>query len=460
MKIKNKLTLLFTLIVAAILVSFGCAIFFTYSFLREIEFYNRLKDKAYKTAELLYDVKEINSNILQIVDKHDITTLHEEEVIIYDTTFKQIYKSGEEYIHLPEKVLKKITIKKEIKLIDGDRETVGVKAKTKHGNVYIIASAVDYWGLQKARNLLIILIVGGMISVVIVYFAGLSFATNALAPISIVVSEVGAITASNLNLRLNEGNKQDELAQLSITFNKMLSRLEESFEMQRNFVSNASHEFRTPLTAIKGQIEVALLSERSIEEYKATMQSINEDISYLTAIVNGLLELAKVSSDESAFKLDYVRIDELIWQCRSDVMKKQPEYNVKVAFQNFPEDDDDTLIVSANESLLKTAFTNLIDNACKFSENHTVEILIVILKEEIKVLFMDTGAGIPAEDLPFIFQPFYRSRASKRTTGYGIGLSLVEKIVKLHKGNIEVNSTSGVGSIFTISIPHRRKLVS
>ena len=454
MKIRLKLTILFTAIVAAILLVFSFSIFYFYSLFREIEFYERLKDKADKTAELLFEVAEINEEILQIVDKHDITTLSAEEIMMYDINHNLIYKSGKEYIHFPNSALDNIRRRKEIRFRNGDRETVGILTSIKQKDIIIIASAIDQFGYKKLDNLLLILSSGWLLSVVIIFFAGRYFSSNALAPITEVVDQVDLITASNLNMRVNGGNGQDEIAQLAAKFNKMLERLEEAFIMQRNFVSNASHELRTPLTSITGQIEVTLMQDRTGEEYSHTLHSILEDINGLTKMSNGLLELARVSADQALFKLIAYRIDELVWQTRSEIVKKHADYKVNVEFENFPEEEQE-LLIEGNVNLLKTALINLMDNACKFSPNHTVDVLLIFTNSEIKMLFMDTGIGIPKEDLAHIFQPFYRSQKNRPIQGFGIGLSLVEKIVKLHKGSIEVNSTENRGTIFTVSLPKK-----
>ena len=451
MKIRLKLTLLFGVVVAAILLIFSFSIYYFYSLFREIEFYERLKDKAFETVELLTEVKTIDQGILKIIDKHDLTTLYGEEVIMFDLNFNTMYKSGEEYLHFPQSLLKEIFAKKEIRLRNGDRETIGVLVQEGKNSYIVVVSAIDKFGYSKLDNLILILSIGWSLSVGLVFLIGYFFSENALHPISVVIKQVDKITASNLNTRVDEGNGKDEIAQLGKTFNNMLNRIEDAFIMQKNFVSNASHELRTPMTAISGQIEVALMQKRSEEEYQKTMLSILEDVRKLTKMTNGLLELAKISSDEYGFRPEKQRIDDLIWQTRSDLLKKHPDFTVKVDFENFPEEEDN-LYILGKENLLMTAFINLMENACKFSTNKTVNVLIIIFFNKIQILFMDNGIGISKEDLPFIFQPFYRSSQTRKVSGYGVGLSIVERIIRLHKGIIEVNSAENVGTIFTVTL--------
>ncbi|MFN0049609.1 MAG: sensor histidine kinase [Cytophagales bacterium] len=451
MKIRIKLTLIFGILVGAILLLFSFSIFYFYSLFREIEFYGRLKDKAQETVELLTEIKTIDANILKIIDRHDLTTLYGEQVMMYDLDLNLLYKSGKEYVKFPVSFLLDIKIKKEIRLHNGGRETIGIKLQDLGKEFIIIVSAIDKYGYQKIDNLLLILSIGWFTGVLLVFIIGFYYSESALKPIADVVEQVDKITISQLNLRVNEGNGKDEIAQLAKTFNSMLVRLEEAFLMQKTFVSNASHELRTPMTAITGEIEVTLMQKRPVEEYEKVLSSILDETKNLTQMTNGLLELARLNANENAFSQEQLRIDELIWASRSDLSKKNPNYYVKVEFQNFP-DDEQPLFIRGNANLLKTAFLNLMENACKFSNTKSAELLVVLFFNKVQIVIMDNGIGIPKADIQYVFQPFYRSIKSRSVVGYGIGLSLVDRIIRLHKGIIEVNSTENVGTIFTITL--------
>jgi len=449
MKIRIQLTLLFGLVVAAILLLFSLSIFYFYSLFREIEFYERLRDKAEETVELLTKIKTIDEDILKIIDKHDLTTLYGEEVMMYDFDLKLLYKSGVENVRFPVSFLANIKLKNELRLLAKNRETIGIKINDVGKAYIVVVSAIDIFGYQKINNLLLILSIGWLSGVILAFIIGYYYSESALKPIADVVKQVDKITVSRLNLRVHEGNGKDEIAQLAKTFNSMLVRLEEAFLMQKTFVSNASHELRTPMTTIVGEIEVTLMQKRPVQEYEKVLSSILDETRNLTKMTNGLLELARVSSTENSFNQSPVRIDELIWASRSDLAKKSPEYYVKVAFQNFP-DEEQPLYIRGNTNLLQTAFSNLMENACKFSKSQTAEVLVILFFNKVQILVMDNGAGVPKEDIPFIFQPFYRSMKTRAVAGYGIGLSLVEKIITLHKGSIEVSSVENVGTIFSV----------
>jgi signal transduction histidine kinase len=252
---------------------------------------------------------------------------------------------------------------------------------------------------------------------------------------------------------VSEGNGKDEIAQLGMNFNHMLHRLETAFTMQQQFVNSASHELRNPLASITSQLQMMLEKRRTQEEYEQSLRSLLEDTQTLVALTNGLLLLAQSDMDKQRLLFNKVRIDELLFAAQNELHKAQPKYHFIFEYGTLPEDDT-LLLIHGNDQLLKTAFTNLMDNACKFSANHTVNIRIGVEKNTLQVAFSDSGEGIPVEDQPLIFTPFYRGRhATSHVPGYGIGLALCQRIVAFHRGSIKLESVSGKGSCFTIQLP-------
>lgn len=255
-----------------------------------------------------------------------------------------------------------------------------------------------------------------------------------------------------MNQRLSNGYTNDEIGQLTSTFNKMLERLESSFNTQKRFVSNASHELRNPLTAINGQIDVALMKDREKDEYKKTLQLVSKDIKNLRTLTNNLLELA--NNDETFIQhFEEIRIDEILWNIRDEMVKQKPDIIILVNYEK-PTDSEKYLICKGDEKLLKTAFMNIIDNACKFSNDKSVEIKITPEKTNIILFFSDKGIGIPETYLKHVFEPFYRGSNTTGIPGNGIGLSLVQKIIKLHSGKIFIRSKLNEGTTVELVLPN------
>jgi signal transduction histidine kinase len=249
-----------------------------------------------------------------------------------------------------------------------------------------------------------------------------------------------------------EGTENDEISKLAHTFNNMLERLETAFKMQKNFIANASHELRTPLTTITGQLEVALMNVRTNTEYENIMYSVLEDIKNLNTASNRLLLLAQASSETSEIDFRPVRIDDVVWQGVAELRKRNPDYHVSVSLDDAFKDEVQ-LTVMGNEQLIKTALVNLIDNGCKYSAKHRIHVNIYPAEQQVRLSFLDRGVGIVPADLPHIFEPFYRGKNTGSVRGHGIGLSLVERIIRLHRGRIQVFSELGKGTTFEVAFP-------
>lgn len=453
MEIRKKLTYQFVSIVAVILLFSLAAIYILFAESRKEEFYDRLSKKAILAAQMLIDIAEIDADLLRKIEKNNPLSLSNEKIIIYDYKNKVLFSSDEDsIIKISPDLINKVRLYDEIKLKQKPYEMIGQFYKGQYDRIVVFAAATDIYGMKKLVKLRFILLIVFIVSLAIVYFSGRIYAARALKPVSKIISEVDNISISNLNRKIDEGNGKDELAQLANTFNKMLQRLETAFRTQKNFIANASHELRTPLTILTGQLEVLLLKKRNTEEYHQTLHSILDEIKNLNHISDRLLLLAQTSSDFSESGFVPFRIDEPLWQAQTEITKRNCDYIVSI---NFSEkiDNDEILHVFGNDLLLKTAFGNLMENACKYSDNHKVDVCLDIVDDFIKINFSDSGFGISNDELKMIFQPFYRGKNQINIKGHGLGLSLVEKIVLLHKGTIEVESEVGKGSVFTIILP-------
>ena len=314
----------------------------------------------------------------------------------------------------------------------------------------IIAS--DNLGINQLNRLREILLIGWLLSLVLVSVAGWQFANDAIKPVADIIDQVNNISAGNLHEKVKVGREKDELALLAETFNQMLTRLEIAFVAQKNFVSHASHELRTPLALIMSEAELSLMKERSPREYQDALKGIRAEAGEMNELVNRLLELAR--TDENAFKVSFskIRIDEVLWQAKTSTEQKNPGYHVNVSYEKIP-DDEEQLKRFGDESLLRTAFVNLMDNACKYSDDKTVHVSLETGNDQIRIYFRDSGVGIAPAELPYIFDTFYRSDATITKAGYGIGLALTKRIINMQGAAIEVSSALGSGTTFTITFP-------
>ncbi|WP_152981514.1 ATP-binding protein [Hymenobacter sp. AT01-02] len=281
-------------------------------------------------------------------------------------------------------------------------------------------------------------------SIVVIYIAGRVFAGKALAPIAAVNDQVDRITTQDLHLRVNEGisNEQDEITRLARTFNRMLERLEDGFETQRTFVSNASHELRTPLTATIGELQVLLNREREPAAYREGLASVLYELQQLKLLINNLLDLTQTNSGNT----EEIRLDELLWEVREALAPDQ-RLRVHITLGELPEEADQ-LEIKGNRQLLSRALVNLLDNALKYSpENQPVEVQFNYRHGQRQIRVQDHGIGIGEKELPQIFQPFFRADNARAVTGHGVGLPLARKIVQLHGGELRISSQLGAGTL-------------
>jgi signal transduction histidine kinase len=452
MKIRHRLTLLFTAITALLMALFAGFIYIHAAENREDEFFKRLRQLASTKANLLLDAK-VAPETLQLIYKNTRDALFQEEVAIYDTRFNLLYHDAVEIDIVKEtpEMITRILEEKQIEFYQDDWQVIGFLFEHGGREYVITAAAYDEYGYTKLFNLRISLLasLAGVISLLML--AGYFFARNALKPVSNIVSQVEEITATNLDLRLKEGNGKDEISELTFTFNNMLDRLEQSFDAQKQFVSNISHEIRTPLAAIIGELEIARSRQRSPDDYEQAIDMALHDAKRLSRLSTSLLDLAKASYDQSEITLKEVRIDEVLLDAARQVQQANPDYKIHISFE--PDDQDEvSLSILGNEYLLTVAFANLMENGCKFSSHKEVKVSISFSQHTSMIRFADQGIGIPDHEKDKIFTSFYRGQNKSFAEGSGIGLFLTHKIILLHKGQISVSS-SAEGTSFTVRIP-------
>lgn len=453
MQIRTRLTLQFLLLGGLIMIIASLAIYYFSASFRKDDFSTLLRNKARNTAKLLLDAKTIDADRVMLIERDNPVKFQDEKIIILNFLNDIIYSSDENgEIVVTNEILEKIRLGLKVEYRQEPYDVVGTLVLSKLDRFVVVVAAVDSQGFLYLRKLRTILIVVSLVSLLIIFAAGWFYSGRALKPISEVIKNVEDISITSLNLRVPEGNGTDEIGKLARTFNRMLERLEESFAMQKDFIANASHELRTPLTSINGQLEVLMMKDRSADDYRTALASVLEDIKSLINLSNRLLLIARTSAESPGYMYKKVRIDEIIWQAREEIMRFNNEYHINISIDNSLTDSDQMLILG-DESLLKVAATNLIDNACKYSQDKSVNIKFEPGEKWIAVAFEDRGIGISEEDQKKILEPFYRGTNAMSVHGTGIGLALVNRIVRNHNGSIHISSKTGKGTRVILTFP-------
>lgn len=450
MNIRNQLTLLFTLLTGAILLLFSILIYWSVAAENEREFYSTLKNEAITKATLLQETT-VDAQTLQTIYLNNRAILYEVEVAIYSPDFELLYHDAVEIDFVKEtpEMIHEIIRYGEIRFVQDGWNVIGFRHEH-NGEVFAItAAAFNESGLNKLSSLRHTLTIIWISSLIMLFLVGRFLAGRALKPVSSMIDNVEQITATNLDLRIQTGSNVDEIAELAVTFNAMLDRLEDSFDAQKLFVSNIAHELRTPLAAIIAELELALNKDRQTDEYKQAIQYVLEDARKLSRLSSGLLDLAKASYDKTEIHFEELRIDEVIVDARNEIIRNHPGYEVNIMMDDDFESDVN-LTLMGNEYLLKVAFMNIIENGCKFSEPPECSIHIEGLNTGVQITIADAGIGVSPDEIPNIFSPFYRGTNAPTGSGHGIGLALTKKIVDLHRGSIQLESTLQEGTRFIV----------
>ena len=314
----------------------------------------------------------------------------------------------------------------------------------------LIQVAASLEPVETARSRFLFILLGlAPLALLVAGVGGWFLARRALAPVDAMVDAARRIEAEDLSRRIEATGTQDELGRLAAVLNDMLGRLERSFAAVSQFSADAAHELRTPLTILKGEIEVALRSSPAAEEYRRVLTSCLEEVDRLSALVEDLLFLARSEGGSVRVTQAPVNLAEIVAEAAPALQALADTAGVILSIP-----PSAPAQVRGNASMLFRLIFNLGENAIKYTPaGGCVTITLTQSGNEVGLEVRDTGPGIPPEDLPHIFDRFYRADRARGRGGVGLGLALVRSIVSLHGGDITAHSTPGLGSRFRVVLP-------
>ncbi|ANW95638.1 histidine kinase [Wenyingzhuangia fucanilytica] len=448
MKTQTKILIFSTSIFLSYILIFSGFIYYSISDYTYTDFYKRLEIRAITMAKIELEshksvemVKEIRQDFLE--------KLPNESIVVLELNKDTIIKTG---LNVPKSFIEEIKLNERAFYHNESIFHSGIKYITKGKEYLVIVSAKNEYSIKLVKYLRNLLIVALGFSVLILGFLVYVFSRRIMRPIKKMVSEIKIISTENLNFRLVEPKNNDELKVLAAAFNDMLNRLETSFETQKNFISNASHELNTPLTSIIGEAEVVLSKERTVNDYINSLNTILESAGKLNKKTKALLFLAQTGYNGKIQQVNGLRMDELVIDVKTTVEKIYPEAQIHLNFDLLP-DNPDTLKVKGNEQLLHLAISNVVMNACKYSDFKKVDLAVLVINQQVIVRVRDEGIGIPKEEIQYIYDPFFRASNTSEYGGYGIGLPLTRNVMKIHNGIIVVNSDQNKGTTIELRLP-------
>jgi len=451
MRTRYKIASLLVITFTTLILAFSAFLYYFVEQYAYQDFYKRLKTRCLITSKINLN-NESNQKFLQQFKGEYLERLENEKDYVLElkttTSIAKIAKANK----LNEEFLNQILQKGKTSFQDKNQFYYGIKVTNAGKNFIVITTASNYYYNNHMNYFLQILIASILI---VIFFSSLIaywLSKNLINPVKQISEKVNSIGTENLFLRLEGEEKEDELGELIRTFNDMLRRLETSFETQNNFISNASHELNTPLTSIIGEADVTLARDRSTEEYKEALENILEEAEKLDKKIKALLYLAQTGFNSKNLEFKKVRIDQLLFDVQETMKKIYPINKIHIDLSSLP-DSPEKLKIKGNEHLLHLAVSNILINACKYSNNEIVDVSIGWSSTHIIILIVDRGIGIPENELEYIYDPFFRASNTSNYEGYGIGLPLTRNIIKIHGGELIVSSKNNEGTTVKIKIP-------
>lgn len=452
MSLRARLTLLYTSLLGGILLLFGVAVYLIISFL--------LIAQVDLALQKTFTEFEENTNLKSVVNM-EVLTLPTLELTgnvlaqVWDTRGQlRLTNYGAENAQPfdPLGLQSKVPIYRSVYINDVHLRVLSVPLLLGTRPMATIQLATSLLLVDETLNLLVtVLLMGSVIAMAIAGVVGWLTTRRALAPLESVTQTALRITrADDLSRRISyQGPPDDEVGQLIHAFNQTLHRLENLFNSQRRFLADVGHELRTPLTVIKGNVD---LMQRFGEADEESLTSIENEVDRLTRMVGDLLLLAQAESGKLPLDKHVVELDTLMLEALNQ-MNILAREKVQLHLGEI-----DQVLVCGDQDRLKQVLLNLIGNAINYTpQGGTVTLSLGKDQEEAILTIKDTGQGIPEEDIPHVFERFYRAEKSRTRSrdgkGFGLGLSIAYWIVRNHEGRIDVESTEGEGTTFTVRLP-------
>lgn len=455
MNLRLRSAILFTIIVAVILLVCYSVIYALYSDFKKDEFYLRLEQKALTTYKLLVDVKEVDKDLLRLIDKNTLNALYDEKVLIFDESHKLIYSSIDDHaVSYSDSLLCLVEEKLLVNFSVDDKDVVGIFMDENHHKGIVIASAIDRFGKRKLQNLLYILIFSYLVALIFTALVSYFYVKQVFVPLDLVNLQINRITENRLNERVEVRNRNDEIGKLATSFNEMLDRLQTSFQVQKSFIQHASHELRTPLANLVASCESALHKELTVDAYKLLIQSLHEEHKNLVSLTNALLMLSKYENMNENIVWPLIRIDEVLFQTIEETQELFPEQHILFDYNTMPEEES-LLECNGQYILLKTAFGNLIRNACLYGNGENVRVHLSVQPSHTTIAVSNQGVLIDEKDIKYLFEPFFRGDNSVHKKGYGLGLAIANRILQLHHASLTYTADRiNLINTFEVKFPH------
>ncbi len=449
MKIRDRFTLISSLTFSVVFVIASLITYFSFYSYSEKIVYNELQKTCLLTGIFYLEKDELPENQHLIIGQQFRENSLEIITRVYDEKNQIVYGDKTLDNNINQSQLDYVRKNRKLSFKSKHHFYFGSYYHDNQGDFVVFVKKNDTDFKTMTDRLLIIMILVLISGLISIYIVSRVLSNLAYAPIKNIINQVNEIQATSLDRQIVSPNSKDDIQELIESYNNLLKRLSDTFIIQKNFINYVSHEFKTPLTAISGNLEVFAQKDRSSAEYKEMSEKVLENVYQIEDTMNTLMMLSGLRENMELNEI--FRVDELLWDINDQL---SASYHLKGQIQIALEVLNDKLLsIKGNSNEIKIALFNIIENAVKYSAGNPIKISLLEHNQQLKIVIEDHGKGISEEDLQFIKQTFYRGKNVSGIKGSGIGLPLANVIFKQNNIEFTIASKKDAGTTVTLVFP-------
>lgn len=450
MTLRNRFTLISSLSFGIVSIITSAVIFFAYYDSTKIFYFEKLRNTALISAIYYLEKDELPKDRHAQIKQEYKNLVQNNQVAVYNQNNEVTFGQNLNDKNIKLSHLQSARNNKGTQFMSDNQFYYGIFYPDNQGDFVVFVKSPNDSFQSQIWRLSIIMLSVLIIGLLAIYFLSRYLSKVVYKPISNVVERINKVDYNNISTAITSTNTNDEIEDLIKSYNKLLGRISENVLLQQNFINYVSHEFKTPLAAISGNLEVFAQKDRTPEEYKKVAKESLDNVYEIENILNNLLLMSGMTKLESSHK--QVRMDELIWKIYEKLEPRAKENNSAIKIQ-LEVTKPSLLEFPGNETLLYLALYNIVENAIKYSHAHPVVIILSEKKHQLNIEVKDQGKGIPSEDLDKITETFYRGKNVGSVKGSGIGLSLSRSIFDHHHISMKIDSQVDVGTNVLLIFP-------
>ncbi|WP_267405501.1 MULTISPECIES: HAMP domain-containing sensor histidine kinase [unclassified Chryseobacterium] len=443
MTLRNRFTLISSLSFGIVSIITFAVIYFAYYDSTKISYFEKLKNTALISAIYYLEKDELSVNRHAQIKKEYKSLIRNREVAIYDQNNKVTFGEDFNDPYIKQKHLNAARANQWVQFMSEDNFYYGIFYPDNQGDFVVFVKSSNASFRSQIFRLSIIMFTVLILGLTAIFILSRYLSKVVYKPVSNVVKHINNVDYKNISQAITTTNTNDEIEELIKSYNKLFGRISENMLLQQNFINYVSHEFKTPLAAISGNLEVFAQKDRTPEEYRKVVKESLENVYEIENILNNLLLMSGLAKLEESHKT--VRIDELIWKIYSKLEPKAKEHQSSITI-DLQVIKPSLLEYPGNGTLLFLALYNIVENAIKYSSNNSIEINIFEQTDKLHIEVKDHGKGISKEDLNNVTETFFRGKNVNEVKGSGIGLSLSKSIFDHHHISMKIDSEVNKGT--------------